>query len=174
MDNYDANATDSKSSEDFYFAQPRKVMQLKKVRTTAVVPSYGSGEAAGLDLSACIDEPITIYSGDKSVLIPTGIAIWINNPNFFAIITPRSGLGHKKGLVLGNGVGVIDSDYQGELFVSVCVRPGHDDVTIQPGDRIAQYVVLPVARVDQFNFVDEFESNSARGSDGFGSTGVSS
>lgn len=148
-------------------------VQLKKLREQAELPVYGTESAAGLDLAACIDEPIQIFPGDRSVLIPTGIAIYIRDPNVAAVILPRSGLGHKSGLVLGNGSGVIDADYQGELFVSVCVRPGHEPIQINPGNRIAQLVIVPVLRAE-FDVVDEFNNNSARGEGGFGSTGITS
>lgn len=146
-------------------------IQLIKLREEAVIPAYGSNSAAGLDLSACIASPIIIEPGTKSVLIPTGIAIYMCDPNIAALILPRSGLGHKQGLVLGNGSGVIDADYQGELFVSVCVRPGHDPVTIEPRARIAQLVITPVIRAE-FDQVEEFRNDSDRGGNGFGSTGV--
>lgn len=145
-------------------------VQFKKLTPTSQLPTYGSTSAAGLDLRANLDAPVIIEPGQKAVLIPTGIAIYLEDPTTMAAIFPRSGLGHKQGLVLGNGTGVIDADYQGELFVSVCVRPGHDRFTISNGDRIAQLVIMPVLRatleeVEQFNVTD-------RGSSGFGSTGT--
>lgn len=133
------------------------------------LPDYGTGGSAGLDLRANLSDAINILPGERSVLIPTGVSIFIKDPNYAAIILPRSGMGHKAGLVLGNGTGLIDSDYQGELMVSVCVRPGHETIRIEPGDRIAQIVVIPVAHA-AFNIVESFES-SARGDKGFGSTG---
>jgi dUTP pyrophosphatase len=148
-------------------------VQLKRLNDKAIIPLYGTSSAAGLDLVACIDSPITISPGQKSILIPTGIAIYISDPNVAALILPRSGLGHKSGLVLGNGSGVIDADYQGELFVSVCVRPGHNNFVIESGMRIAQLVLTPIIRAE-FDFVDEFRNDSTRGDGGFGSTGVSS
>jgi dUTP pyrophosphatase len=144
-------------------------VQFKQVRPGAKLPQYKTPLAAGLDISACIDEPITLKAGEKSVLIPTGFAAYIGDPNYAYFIYPRSGMGHKKGLVLGNGTGVIDADYQGEVFVSACVRPGHDDVTINPGDDIAQIVFKRVERVG-FEIVEEFHEVSVRGDGGFGST----
>lgn len=134
---------------------------------------YGTPGAAGLDLRACIDQPILLERGGKSVLIPTGIAIHIKDPNFAGFILPRSGMGHKHGLVLGNGTGLIDSDYQGELFVSAWARPQGDlpAVLINPGERIAQLVFQPVVHA-QFNWVTSFEEESERGEGGFGSTGI--
>lgn len=131
------------------------------------LPSYGSPGSAGLDLRACLDEPLPLAAG-ASALVPTGIAIHIGNPGFAALVLPRSGLGHKHGVVLGNLVGLIDSDYQGQLFVSVWNR-GRASFTIQPMERIAQLVVVPVLQVD-FNVVTDF-SASERGEAGFGSTG---
>lgn len=148
-------------------------IQLKKVHPDAVVPAYGSLFAAGLDLAACIEEPLLLNPGEKSVLIPTGVAIYMRDPNIAALILPRSGLGHKSGLVLGNGSGVIDADYQGQLFVSVCIRPGHAPFVINPKDRIAQLVLTPIIRAE-FDFVEDFNDSSDRGAAGFGSTGVSS
>lgn len=134
---------------------------------------YGTPGAAGTDLRACIDQPILLERGGKSVLIPTGIAIHIKDPNFAGFILPRSGMGHKQGLVLGNGTGLIDSDYQGELFVSAWARPQGDlpAVLINPGERIAQLVFQPVVHA-QFNWVTSFEEGSERGEGGFGSTGI--
>lgn len=132
-----------------------------------MLPQYGTPGAAGLDLRACLDAPLTLDPGD-SRLVPSGIAIHIGDPGFAAIILPRSGLGAKHGIVLGNLVGLIDSDYQGQVLVSVWNR-GQAAFTIQPMDRIAQLVVVPVQQVE-FNVVEEFESSS-RGAGGFGSTG---
>lgn len=131
------------------------------------LPQYATAGSAGLDLRACIDSPLTIAPGD-TVLIPTGLAIHIGDPGFAAMILPRSGLGHKNGIVLGNLVGLIDSDYQGPLMVSTWNR-GKAAFTIQPMDRIAQMVIVPVAQV-KLNVVEEFEA-SDRGAGGFGSTG---
>jgi len=134
-----------------------------------MLPHYGTPGAAGLDLRACLDAPLTLKPGD-SQLVPSGIAIHIGDPGFAAIVLPRSGLGAKHGIVLGNLVGLIDSDYQGQVFVSVWNR-GQAAFTIQPMDRIAQLVVVPVQQVE-FNLVEEF-SASSRGAGGFGSTGKS-
>ena len=132
-----------------------------------MLPHYGTPGAAGLDLRACLDKPLTLNPGD-SQLVPSGIAIHIGDPGYAAIILPRSGLGAKNGIVLGNLVGLIDSDYQGPLMISVWNR-GSAAFTIQPMDRIAQLVVVPVQQVE-FNVVDEFAASS-RGAGGFGSTG---
>ena len=131
------------------------------------LPARATPGSAGMDLRAALDAPLTLEPG-ASVLIPTGIAIHIEDVNYCAVILPRSGLGHKHGLVLGNLVGLIDSDYQGQIFVSVWNR-GRASFTIQPMERIAQLVVVPVLQVG-FNFVEGFEQSS-RGADGFGSTG---
>ena len=132
-----------------------------------MLPHYGTPGAAGLDLRACLDAPLELKPGD-SQLVPSGIAIHIGDPGFAAIVLPRSGLGAKHGIVLGNLVGLIDSDYQGQVLISVWNR-GQAAFTIQPMDRIAQLVVVPVQQVE-FNVVDEFQS-SGRGAGGFGSTG---
>jgi dUTP pyrophosphatase len=131
------------------------------------LPTYATPGSAGLDLRACIDAPITLEPGDTQ-LIPTGMAIHIANPAYAGVILPRSGLGHKHGIVLGNLVGLIDSDYQGQLFVS-CWNRGKQAFTLNPMERIAQLVIVPVARVG-FNMVDDFDASS-RGAGGFGSTG---
>jgi len=131
------------------------------------LPRRATSGSAGLDLRACLDVPLTLEPG-KSELVPTGIAIHLADPGLAAMLLPRSGLGHKHGIVLGNLVGLIDSDYQGEVKVSVWNR-GERAYTIQPGDRIAQMVVVPVVQVD-FDIVEDFEA-SARGAGGFGSTG---
>ena len=133
------------------------------------LPSYGTSGSAGLDLRACIEQPITLEPNSKSVLISSGLSIYIEDPNFAGMIYPRSGLGHKQGLVLGNLTGVIDSDYQGPLMMSVW-NHSQESITINPGDRIAQYVVLPVQRVE-FTIVDDFEETD-RGNGGFGHTGT--
>ena len=130
-------------------------------------PHYATPGSAGLDLRACIEAPVKIHPGD-TMLIPTGIAIHLADPGLAAMILPRSGLGHKHGIVLGNLVGLIDSDYQGQIFVSTWNR-GHEHFTIQPLERIAQLVVVPVLQV-AFNVVDSFDE-SERGAAGFGSTG---
>ena len=131
------------------------------------LPDYATDGSAGMDLRACIDEHQRIEPGDTQ-LIPTGIAIHIADPELAAFILPRSGLGHKHGIVLGNLVGLIDSDYQGQLMVSIWNR-GKRNVVIEPGDRIAQLVFIPIARV-AFDVVQEFES-SVRNTGGFGHTG---
>jgi dUTP pyrophosphatase len=138
-------------------------------RIRAMLPHYGTPGAAGLDLRACLDAPLTLNPGD-SQLVPSGIAIHIGDPGFAAIVLPRSGLGAKNGIVLGNLVGLIDSDYQGQVFISMWNR-SKAAFTIQPMDRIAQLVVVPVQQVE-FNVVADFETSS-RGAGGFGSTGKS-
>jgi dUTP pyrophosphatase len=136
-------------------------------RMKDLLPAYGTPGSAGLDLRACIDAPLVIEPG-QTVLVPTGLAIHIGDPGYAAMILPRSGLGHKNGIVLGNLVGLIDSDYQGQLMVSTWNR-GHASFTLQPLDRLAQLVIVPVLQVG-FNVVEEFAS-SERGAGGFGSTG---
>lgn len=131
-------------------------------------PAYGTEGAAGLDLKACVEEELTLAAGETH-LIPTGMAIHIKDPALAAIILPRSGLGHKHGIVLGNLVGLIDSDYQGQLYVSCWNRSGKE-FSIAPGDRIAQLVFLPVVQA-QLNVVETF-NQSDRGEGGFGHTGV--
>lgn len=134
------------------------------------LPAYATQGSAGLDLRACIDDAITIEAG-ATVLIPTGLAIHVANPGYCAMILPRSGMGHKNGIVLGNLVGLIDSDYQGQLMVSTWNR-GHHAFTLQPMERLAQLIIVPVMQVG-FNVVEEFDSEkeSERGAGGFGSTG---
>ena len=138
-----------------------------RVGTDIALPAYATEGSAGMDLRACLEHPVTLQPG-ATYLVPTGIAIFLEDPDVAAMILPRSGLGHKHGLVLGNLVGLIDSDYQGQIFVSVWNR-GQSEFTIQPLERIAQMIVVPVLQV-QFNIVDEF-SASDRGAGGFGSTG---
>ena len=132
------------------------------------LPAYATKGSAGLDLCACIDEALTLAPG-QTQLVPTGLAIHIQNPNYAAVILPRSGLGHKHGIVLGNLVGLIDSDYQGPLMVSAWNRSDQPYV-IQPLDRLAQLVILPVVQAN-FNVVESFDI-STRGEGGFGSTGA--
>jgi dUTP pyrophosphatase len=132
------------------------------------LPTYGTPGSAGLDLRACIDAPLVIEPG-ATHLIPTGLAIHIADPEYAAVILPRSGLGHKHGIVLGNLVGLIDSDYQGPLMVSAWNR-SQQAYTLEPLERLAQLVVLPIAQV-QFKIVEEF-GQSERGTGGFGSTGA--
>ncbi len=136
-------------------------------RMRSQLPSYATPGSAGLDLRACINEPIDIAPG-QTLLIPTGIAIHVADPGYCAIILPRSGLGHKNGIVLGNLVGLIDSDYQGQLMVSTWNR-GQQNFQICAMDRLAQLVIVPVAQVE-WEVVEEF-STSTRGTGGFGSTG---
>lgn len=131
------------------------------------LPAYATTGSAGLDLRACLDQAITLLPGETH-LIPTGLAIHIANPAYAAMILPRSGLGHKHGIVLGNLVGLIDSDYQGQLMVSTWNR-GQTAFILNPMERLAQLVIVPVLQV-AFNVVDDFDA-SARGIDGFGSTG---
>ncbi len=136
-------------------------------RMNDFLPAYATRGSAGLDLRACIDATITLRPG-QTELIPTGLAIHIADPAYAAMILPRSGLGHKHGIVLGNLVGLIDSDYQGPLMVSVWNR-GQQDFELNPMERLAQLVVVPVQQIE-FDIVDEF-ADSARGAGGFGSTG---
>ena len=131
------------------------------------MPAYATSGAAGLDLRACVDAPLTLRPGETQ-LIPAGLAIHLADPGLAAVIVPRSGLGHKHGIVLGNLVGLIDSDYQGQLLVSTWNR-GSREFTIEPLERIAQLVIVPVVQV-RLNVVEEFDA-SARGACGFGSTG---
>ena len=138
-------------------------------RIRGMLPHYATPGAAGLDLRACIDAPLALQPGD-SQLVSSGIAIHVGNPAYAAVVLPRSGLGSKNGIVLGNLVGLIDSDYQGPLMISVWNR-GKAAFTIQPLDRIAQLIVVPVVQVE-FEVVEEFAA-SARGAGGFGSTGKS-
>ena len=136
-------------------------------RLRGQLPQYATPGSAGLDLRACIDSAITLAPG-QTELVPTGIAIHLNDPGYAAIILPRSGLGHKHGIVLGNLVGLIDSDYQGQIFISTWNR-GSTAFVLNPMERLAQLVVVPVAQVE-FNVVDDFDA-STRGAGGFGSTG---
>jgi dUTP pyrophosphatase len=138
-------------------------------RMRSQLPQYGTAGSAGLDLRACIDQAIVLQPG-QTTLLPTGLSIHISDPNYAAILLPRSGLGHKHGIVLGNLVGLIDSDYQGELKVSTWNR-SQTAFTIEPFERIAQMVIVPVMQV-QWNVVDRF-TDSVRGAGGFGSTGKS-
>lgn len=131
------------------------------------MPAYVTTGSAGLDLRACLDEAIEIAAGE-TVLVKTGLAIYIEDPNFAGLILPRSGLGHKHGIVLGNLVGLIDSDYQGELMVSVWNR-GQNTFRLEPGERLAQYVLVPVVQAE-FEQVEEFVA-TGRGAGGFGHTG---
>jgi dUTP pyrophosphatase len=132
------------------------------------LPAYATDASAGLDLRAAIESPLVLEPGDTA-LVPSGISLHLGDPQLCAVVLPRSGLGHRHGIVLGNGTGLIDADYQGPLLISVWNR-GHAAFTIEPGDRIAQLVVLPVVRVS-LQVVDTF-ADSARGAGGFGHTGV--
>ena len=132
------------------------------------LPAYATEASAGMDLRAALDAPLVLEPGDAA-LVPSGIALHLGDPTLCAVVLPRSGLGHRHGIVLGNGTGLIDADYQGPLLISVWNR-GHEIFTIQPGDRIAQVMVLPVVRVS-LQVVDTF-ADSARGTGGFGHTGV--
>ena len=149
----------------------RKIIDLKvldkRIGDTFDMPDYQTSGSAGIDLLACLDEPLTIQPGDTE-LIPSGIAVYIRDPSLAAVLLPRSGLGHKKGLVLGNLVGLIDSDYQGQVFIS-CWNRGKESCVIEPGMRLAQMVFLPIQQVN-FNLVESFEE-SDRGEGGFGHTG---
>ncbi|MGM8871960.1 dUTP diphosphatase [Psychrobacter sp. 2Y5] len=146
-----------------------KVLNSKVIDDPAfALPTRATDGSAGIDLRACIDEPLTIKAGE-TYLVGTGLAVYIADPNFAGMILPRSGLGHKHGIVLGNLVGLIDADYQGELMVSVWNR-SNEDFLLSPGERMAQYVVVPVAR-PEFDVVTEFSDISARGAGGFGHSG---
>lgn len=138
-----------------------------RVGDSIPLPHYATGGSAGLDMRACIDEPLAVEPGD-TVLVPTGLAIHIGDAGLAAVLLPRSGLGHKHGLVLGNLTGLIDSDYQGQVFVSIWNR-GAKAYEIQPGERIAQMVFVPVEQV-RFEIVDDFD-DSHRGQGGFGHSG---
>lgn len=143
-------------------------LKVLDARMAEYLPRYATPGSAGLDLRALLDEPVTIAPGETR-LVRTGLAIHIANPGFAALILPRSGLGHKKGIVLGNLVGLIDSDYQGELMISTWNR-GSEPFTLEPFERLAQLVVVPVVQ-PEFRVVDEFDA-SERGEGGFGSTGT--
>ena len=138
-------------------------------------PHYGSSLAAGLDLHACLDTAVELPPQATAILIPSGIAFRIGDPDWCALVLPRSGLGHRQGLVLGNTVGLIDADYEGQLLISVWNRnpPGTSSIHIEPGDRIAQLVFTRVTR-PEFSVVEVFSDSGERKSDGFGSTGVAS
>ena len=140
-----------------------------RVGNSIPLPHYATDGSAGLDMRACIDEPLTVNPGD-TVLVPTGLAIHVADPALAAVLLPRSGLGHKHGLVLGNLTGLIDSDYQGQVYIS-CWNRSRDSYEVQPGERIAQMVFVPVEQV-AFNVVEEFDA-SDRGAGGFGHSGTS-
>ena len=137
------------------------------------LPHYRSDMAAAIDLYACVDAPLDLAPGASAVLVPSGIALLIGDPFITALVVPRSGLGHGKGLVMGNLVGVIDADYTGPLMVSAWNRnpPGTEPIRIAPGDRIAQLMFVPILR-PVFQVVDAFSATTARGAGGFGSTGT--
>jgi dUTP pyrophosphatase len=139
-----------------------------RVGDTIPLPHYATEGSAGLDMRACIDEPLTVAPGE-TVLVPTGLAIHVADPGLAAVLLPRSGLGHKHGLVLGNLTGLIDSDYQGQVFIS-CWNRGDKPYEVQPAERIAQMVFVPVEQVE-FKVVDEF-ADSDRGAGGFGHSGT--
>ncbi|AQU83589.1 MAG: dUTP diphosphatase [Halomonas sp.] len=147
--------------------RPRLQCKVLDERLLDYLPSYATAGSAGMDLRALLDEPLTLAPGDCE-LVRTGLAIYIEDPSLAGMILPRSGLGHKHGIVLGNLVGLIDSDYQGELMISVWNR-GQTSFTLAPFERLAQYVLVPVAQAD-LAIVNSFE-DSTRGSGGFGSTG---
>lgn len=150
---------------------PRRTLKVRildaRVGSEFPLPQYATGGSAGLDLRACIDGPLTLAPG-RAELIPTGLAIHLEDPTLAAVILPRSGLGHRHGIVLGNLVGLIDSDYQGPLMVS-CWNRGAEPYVVRPGERVAQLIVVPVVQVE-LNVVEEFET-SARGAGGFGHSG---
>ena len=150
---------------------PSQTIQLKildpRINGEFALPGYATAGSAGIDLRACVDEPLTLEPG-ATELIPSGIAIHISDPSLAAVILPRSGLGHKHGIVLGNLVGLIDSDYQGQVFVS-CWNRGQEAFVIEPGARLAQMVFVPVVQAE-FELVKEF-TTSDRGAGGFGHTG---
>lgn len=137
------------------------------------LPNFQTDMSAGIDMYACINEPLELRPQGDAVLVPTGVAILMNDPNVVAFLLARSGLGHKKGVILGQSVGTIDADYCNQIFVSTWLRtpPGSEPVVINPGDRIAQLVFLPILR-PTFKIVEEFSATTSRGLGGFGSTGV--
>jgi dUTP pyrophosphatase len=142
-------------------------LKILDARMREQLPAYATTGSAGLDLRACLDEPLTLQPGETA-LVPTGLAIHVGDPGYAALILPRSGLGHKHGIVLGNLVGLIDSDYQGQLMISTWNR-GQTTFTLNPMERLAQLVIVPVVQAE-FNIVEDFEV-SERGAGGFGSTG---
>ncbi|RFU46362.1 dUTP diphosphatase [Paraburkholderia sp. DHOC27] len=142
-------------------------LKILDARMREQLPAYATTGSAGLDLRACLDEPLTLQPGETA-LVPTGLAIHVGDPGYAALILPRSGLGHKHGIVLGNLVGLIDSDYQGQLMISTWNR-GQSAFTLNPMERLAQLVIVPVVQA-QFNIVEDF-AESERGAGGFGSTG---
>jgi dUTP pyrophosphatase len=160
----------------WYFISTGRIMMYRNIElkildermgSTYPMPAYATGGSAGLDLRACLDEALALEPG-QTELIPTGLAMHIKDPELAATILPRSGLGHMHGIVLGNLVGLIDSDYQGPLMVS-CWNRGTETYTVEPGERIAQLVIVPILKA-QFNIVSEFD-RTERGEGGFGSSG---
>lgn len=149
---------------------PQTYYQIK-VLDKRGTPARATSMSAGYDVVACIDEPIVIKKGDKAMLIPLGFACFMDDGAVAGLILPRSGLGHKQGLALGNTVGVVDGDYQNQWFASAWNRGQQDEIVINPGDRIAQIIFVPVIH-PQFVVVDEFSAKTERGQGGFGSTGV--
>lgn len=145
--------------------------QIKRLHPLATIPMPATEMAAGYDLIAAIDAPMSIRNGEKSTLIPTGLAICIGSASVAGLLLPRSGLGHKQGLVLGNTLGLIDGDYQNQWFISAWNRGQQDEIVINPGDRIAQVIFVPVIH-PIFHEVEEFSAATERGLGGFGSTGV--
>lgn len=133
------------------------------------LPTRATDGSAAIDLRACIEESELVVKAGQAVLVGTGLSFYIKNPDYVGLILPRSGLGHKSGIVLGNLVGVIDADYQGELKISLWNR-SEEDFVVKAGDRVAQYMVVPIVRPD-FEVVNEFDTESSRGAGGFGSTG---
>jgi len=159
-----------KQETDIYSkGEPSLDIKILDKRLLCNMPSYATSGSAGFDLQACVEESFKLYPGEVK-LVPAGFAINIKDPNYAAVILPRSGLGHKHGIILGNSTGLIDSDYQGQIMVSLFNR-SDEPFEIKPMDRIAQMVIIPVVQV-AFNVVDSFEE-SERGEGGFGSTGVS-
>ena len=155
---------------------PNPVYELKVLDRRILdwgLPRFQTEQSAGIDLFACVEAPITIHPQAPATLIPSGIAVQMNDPNVVAFLLARSGLGHKKGLILGQSVGTIDADYTNQIFFSAWLRtvPGSEPVVVEPGDRIAQLVFLPILR-PTFKVVDEFSVSTGRGQGGFGSTGV--
>lgn len=160
--------TELRNAESRAARRPLKVRILdRRLGTEFPLPAYATSGSAGMDLRACLDAPLDLEPG-RAELIPTGMAIHLEDPGLAAVVLPRSGLGHKHGVVLGNLVGLIDSDYQGQLMVS-CWNRGREPFTIRPGERIAQLVIVPVVQV-ALEVVESFE-DSARGAGGFGHSG---
>jgi dUTP pyrophosphatase len=149
------------------------MIEIKRIGEWVRVPEYATEDSAGIDLIANIDKPLSLRAGSKAELVPTGFAINMQTipEDIMAIIVPRSGNGHKRGLVLGNTIGIIDQDYHGQLMVSAWNRNSEDEIIIIPGERIAQLIFVPIYK-PVFKVVEDFSSDTARGAGGFGSTGV--